>query len=592
MSRSRGSLAVVVFVAAGVFLPSVGGEFLNYDDDQFRASRPIRDADLATILDPRASRAELGSEYLPVRDLSYVLDARLFGTREQASIGYRASNLAWYGLTCALAYAFLSRLLRDSALAFLAAVLFAAHPVHAESVAWIASRKDLVSGAFLFLALNLQLWSRGRGRRARALAVAAGTLAMLSKSTALALPLLVALVEAGAPALRRSVARLRGNDERAALDDQDLAPLAVRLGRAIGHAVAAGIVLANAIGIATSHGIAQAAPPGGMATTLATDATIVARYVEIAFVPNGLRASYAWPLRTSFVDRDVLVALASIALVPAMSLVVARCRSRAGVAFTWTWFLLALAPALNLVPWVQWIAERYLFIPLLGPCLLLGWLIEELRAWSPRGGLVVAALLVSAFGFEAGTRGLEFTSSVRLWRSNVAVEPENPVARHHLANANLRKAAKALTRGARSEGLALAREAEADERRALEIYARPGVFVAGHATEARVGIAIARDLRGDAIGAVEIAIEAVDHDSRDPNALRILVALCERVRDTPSAGGALLAHAARGFARLGRGPDARATLETARTRDPAAADSTLARDVILRGALEPHGSGP
>src|SRR5262249_26518554 len=84
-------------VAVPVFLPSVGGDFLNYDDDHYvRRSRPVREGDVATILDPRAPRAELGEEYLPVRDLTYALDARLFGVEGRAAVGFRATSLLWY----------------------------------------------------------------------------------------------------------------------------------------------------------------------------------------------------------------------------------------------------------------------------------------------------------------------------------------------------------------------------------------------------------------------------------------------------------------------------------------------------------------
>lgn len=97
-------------------------------------------------------------EYLPVRDLTYWLDFRLFGDEPAA---FHASNLVWYVFACCACYLFTLELTsctisvkRDELhlLALGATLLFAVHPAHVEAVAWIASRKDIVAGALSFFA--------------------------------------------------------------------------------------------------------------------------------------------------------------------------------------------------------------------------------------------------------------------------------------------------------------------------------------------------------------------------------------------------------------------------------------------------------
>ena len=103
-----------------MYLPTLGGSFLNYDDDYLVvANRAVQDDPLGAIFDPTSSREDLGSEYLPLRDVSYAFDSLLWAERDaagrtrlgdRAAFGFRLSNLAWYGLACALCALFLFEL--------------------------------------------------------------------------------------------------------------------------------------------------------------------------------------------------------------------------------------------------------------------------------------------------------------------------------------------------------------------------------------------------------------------------------------------------------------------------------------------------
>ena len=109
----------------------------------------------------------LGAEYLPIRDLSYLLDVKLYGLdHSHSAMGFRLTNLILYLAVVVAVYAFLLAALRQPNLAFLATAFFAVHPLHSESVAWIASRKDLLAGLFFFLALRTYIsWVTGRRSR-------------------------------------------------------------------------------------------------------------------------------------------------------------------------------------------------------------------------------------------------------------------------------------------------------------------------------------------------------------------------------------------------------------------------------------------
>jgi hypothetical protein len=502
VSSTRRSALLVAVLAFLVFLPSVyPGELLCYDDDHYIPGSPaVRECKLAQMLDPRASRADLGAEYLPVRDLTYALDAQLWGehtphgldlTTTRTAVGFRLTNLALYALACALACVFVEELTGDPLLAFLSAAFFAVHPVHAESAAWVASRKDVLSGALGFGALVVYV----RARRTKgawgkhALAVFLGFLAMLSKSTLTALPLLVALVEVAGESVRR--------ERTAVVGGPPPQPSPASRGRefalVLPHFLVALAVSANAVIVGRSTGIAKPRPPGGLETILATDLLILARYLSVSFAPAGLRVSYArigWHF--SFADPLVLASAAVLLLATGLA-VRAAVRGPKLVAFAAAWFLLALVPVLNFVPFVQIVADRYMFVPVLGPCLVVAWAL--VRARRKRFAPFVGALLMATLAMLAVGRGLDFATSEALFGSNVALEPENALAVQELGHAHLVRAVRALGRGDDASARSHAARTVALEERALELYARPGLHW-GEPSEAERWLGMAREIAG------------------------------------------------------------------------------------------------
>jgi protein O-mannosyl-transferase len=105
--------------------------------------------------------------------------------------------------------------------------------------------------------------------------------------------------------------------------------------------------------------------------TLRTSCTVVPRYLGNVFAPLSLTAYYEVPLRTSWLEPAVLASvLLILGLVAAAAVLIVRRRRGA---FWIAWFGLTLAPMLNLVPFPALMADRYLYIPLLGPLVLAAW---------------------------------------------------------------------------------------------------------------------------------------------------------------------------------------------------------------------------
>jgi len=132
-------------------------------------------------------------EYLPVRDLTYWLDFKLYGTDD--SVGFHATNLFWYAIAGLAAWWVIRELAlmcrKDvgevaGPLALAGTALFLAHPAHVEAVAWVASRKDVLAGSWGMLAIGAMAWGMRRGKVALG-SISAGLMLLLacfSKSTA------------------------------------------------------------------------------------------------------------------------------------------------------------------------------------------------------------------------------------------------------------------------------------------------------------------------------------------------------------------------------------------------------------------------
>ncbi len=464
---------LVAILATAVFLPSVvTGGFLEYDDDHYLLhSRAVADQHVRRALDPLADRSDLGSEYLPVRDLLYMGEARVFGLESPRA--FRGVSLALYAAACALAYALLAEVTKNEALAFLAAALFAVHPAHAESVAWIASQKDVLSGVLGLAALLLH--ARGWWPAGVVLAV----LACLSKSTLLCLPLLVPIVE------RRISWRV------------------------VPYIVVALVVSRVAVSVGLREGIAHAQPPGGLATTLMTDAPIFVRYIAASFAPFDLRVSYHGTFSELRTVPDATVARSALVLLVAASgFASVRVREvRLGALA----FLLALLPVANLQPGAQWIADRYLFLPVLGTSVIVARLLLRIASRSAPLSIALASLLLASSGWLALGHGLDFSNDVRLFRQALAWEPANPIAHHQLGRGLLAKAERTEDKGTRG---AIARAAAAEEQEAVRLLVQPGVLDAGPVIEARHSLARALELAGQTTLAVSeerqtLIIEAV-----------------------------------------------------------------------------------
>jgi tetratricopeptide (TPR) repeat protein len=338
--------------------------------------------------------------YRPLMSLGYLLCYQVSGPHPLA---FHLVNLLLNLLVVLLLFLVTWRMFEDRRVAFLAAALFALHPIHSESVAWIAAVTDLELAFFYLLAfwffLGLPKW-RGRSLILGQLGMAASfALALLAKEPAVTLAALATLYEHSCRPDRQATT---------------LQTKLLRYGPLWLLAFVYLIVRAHFVG-----GLAGKShfPNMGPDIVLCCALALVGQYVGKLFWPATLCAFYPFHINTSFFEPRVMAGGLALAL---SAFLVIFCWSRARLlSFALLFFFLNLAPVLN-VPWMaaNAFAERYLYLPSLGFCWVLAWAGTHFWRAARRRGSPWPAVLVASAVLIAVSCALRIIWRNRDWRDD------------------------------------------------------------------------------------------------------------------------------------------------------------------------------
>jgi tetratricopeptide (TPR) repeat protein len=455
------SAAPALLLAASVLLvhwPPETAEFAYDDRDFVVANSAIRSPSgvLAGLVAPFPPDQPERALYRPLVHLSYAVDFALFGDRAR---GWHAGNVALYLAVVLLAWWLLRRCLASEALALGAALLFSVHPVHCDAVDSVAGRSEILALLASLVALHLFLDVRGAGderprRRALLGSLAAYALACLSKESATVLPVIVVtLVWTGEPTARGARRGLRAALPYAAVLAAYLTLRVAVLGRFAPEAA----VLADA----------------DLGSRLLTMGAVQLVYLRLLVFPNVLQVDFHYQALVGVVTRPNLGSLLGwlgMALLAAAAVRLAwrhahapeaepretrarRATALLGFAIFFAW----LAPVSHVLDVGALAAERFLFAPSLGFCILLtlaGRRALELTLPGPARRPAAAALLLAlatAGGLRAAARAAEWRDAELLWRAAARtigndVRVHANLASVHLERGELDRAEVALER--------------------------------------------------------------------------------------------------------------------------------------------------
>jgi tetratricopeptide (TPR) repeat protein len=419
--------AIAIAAAVIVYLPALRNGFVWDDPLVLQQLRAIRSWSDLVVLPPLIPKFY----YRPLIFVSYLIDRTLGG---ETPFWFHASVIAVHAVNTALVFQLARRLFADTVIAGLGALLFAVHPAHVESVAWMAGRSDVIVCAFMLATILLlqrrdRLWSAWLGG-------ATYLLGLLSKESALAVLLLAPLLD-GLQTRRLYWMRY------------------LPLG------------LATLLYFSLRQ-LNLGALIGGMPTTHAVDQLGLDVLRAIGFYAVQTVAPLQLSAYVPQVPGDLSFLIAGLLLIAAAS---------DGAAFAWqrrqwavvlliAWFFVTLAPSLAVIlrrSASAVVADRYLYVPSVAACLLAAWAVVRLtsiRALSaiwPAGVCVAVSLL---FGFQTWTYTRVWADSLSFWIDVATKTPNDALPQREVGLALMERGRFAEAEAAFQRALALPSDGE------------------------------------------------------------------------------------------------------------------------------------
>ncbi len=400
-------------------------EFLNLDDDGYilNSARVQQGFNVASVA--WAFTTGHMSNWHPMTWLSYMLDYSLFGLNPR---GYHVVNVLLHTANVVLLFTLLLRMTGALGCSAFVAAMFAIHPLHVESVAWIAERKDVLSGLFWMLgimAYALYVRQPGKGRYAVVAFVFA--LGLMSKPMAVTFPCVLLLLDYW-PLKRLDLdAPVRPQLTRLALEK---APL---LAMSVGSSVVT-IVMQQRSGALDTQSLFP------FKIRVANAVASYGTYLLRTFYPVDLYVPYPHP---GFAISPWHVAIAATVLAFVTVLAFRWARRAPYFVVGWLWFLGTLVPAIGLIQaGSQGMADRYTYLPLIGVFIILAWGASDLLGRWKQGriALTAAALAVTALLAGATMFQLQYwRNTVALFEHALSINDENTMAHNNLGSCLLQQ---------------------------------------------------------------------------------------------------------------------------------------------------------
>jgi tetratricopeptide (TPR) repeat protein len=417
-----GWLAALLFLAvAGLFLPALGHDFITYDDPVYVTKNAHVTGGLSWPDVAWAFRSTEASNWHPLTWLSHMADCQIYGLHPW---GHHLTSVLLHALNSVLLFIALRRMTGSVGRSAMVAALFGLHPLHVESVAWIAERKDVLSTTFWMLTL----WAYARHVRPAdspagttgfpALALGFFCLGLMCKPMLVTLPCVLLLLDfwplnrwrAGSPGVARRL-------------------LIEKIPFFAASAAASAVTV-----FAQSRGGAVASVADyPWSVRLANALIAYGQYLGKCFVPIKLAVFYPYFAEQPAPGR---IALAGFAVAGVTFVALAFLRRRPYLLVGWLWFLGTLVPVIGLIQaGGQSMADRYTYVPLIGIFIMATWGLADAIPPGPRRS---RALALAGAGVLAGcailtSRQLSYwRDGLRLFRHALAVTSDNWVAHANL----------------------------------------------------------------------------------------------------------------------------------------------------------------
>ena len=447
-SRRITAYAFIAVFAVSVilYLPSLGNDFVNMDDHSYVRDNPAMKMPLMETAQ-WAFGESYKSLWAPLTWISFRVDYMFWGTNP---LGYHLTNNILNAFNGGIVFLVVLRLLSfvsglDDRKAFgaalLSAMLFAVHPMHVESVAWISERKDVLYSFFFLLTVLVYLRNRDNQAsliRLYALALPLFALALLSKPMAVTLPFVLIVMDI------YPLGRMERPRDLLRFGIYEKIPF---------YALSAGAALMTLL----AHGEKVKALDHAFLSRLASASKGLAFYLIKAFVPANLVPFYPLPFSINPLSPVYLASYATIIFVTISS--VWLYRRRPYFLAVWAYFVISLFPVLGFLDIAEHAyADRFIYLPILGPAVIVSVFVikrmDDHRKWIRK--LTGILILLTAILFSSLT-----LIQIGIWKNSLSMwecvrksypehhRPYTGIGQYYASNGMNREAVKNITRAIR-----------------------------------------------------------------------------------------------------------------------------------------------
>jgi len=420
---------ILVAVTLVVYWPVQSFDFVNFDDPIYVTRNPAVQNGVTWDGILWAFSAFHAANWHPLTWISHMIDFSLYQFRAG---GHHWSSLQIHLLNTLLLFFVFRRMTGSSNCSAVVAMLFAIHPLHVESVAWVSERKDVLSGFFWILTIGCYTRYVEHPTVLRYSLVALFlTLGLMSKPMVVTLPLVLLLLD---------VWPLRRCGNAATVFDPFFRRLRAFKGKGLFLIAAEKLPMILIVSVSCVVTVIAQAKAGAvvpiesieLSERVANAIASYGSYIRKMLWPSDLAIHY--PFREDLLSWEtglIFVALAGISLGA-----IIRSRSSPFFLVGWLWFLGTLVPVIGIVQvGSQAMADRYTYIPLVGLFMGITWAGRSVIDRYPRvksSVLMTILILGVVLAFVSRTQVEAWRNSVSVYEHALRVVPKNPIALNNL----------------------------------------------------------------------------------------------------------------------------------------------------------------
>jgi protein O-mannosyl-transferase len=435
--RTSGSYSIrfgiclfLVGISLAVFGKTIRYQFVNFDDDLYVYNTPAIQSGLTLKGIAAAFTSPHAHNWHPLTTLSHMLDCQLYGLNAG---GHHATNVILHTIAVLLLFWVLQRMTGATWRSALVAALFAVHPLHVESVAWVSERKDILSAVFFFLMLHSYSRYAHAPSIMRYLMVAVLFAAgLMSKPMLVSAPIILLLLDYWPLRRFEQPSLLRAKSKVTESDNQRRKIRRLYLEKIPLFVLSA---VACVLTFVLQKRTAGAIPPLPFLWRVENAFVSYVIYIWKTLWPARLAVFYPHPNDTLALWEVILAVLLLLAITAAA--IVFR-RQRPYLLTGWFWYLVMLIPVIGIVQvGEQGRADRYTYLPHIGLFVAVVWFaVDMVTVGRSKRRVAVttaaAVLIILALAWAAFVQTSYWRNSEVLWTHALAVTSDNDVAHNNL----------------------------------------------------------------------------------------------------------------------------------------------------------------